>query len=127
MVNEEAVLCYVDDEGDWAYFTTAPLEEQSGDDWNDCPWEHNAGTPIAREPYEVFKIAYDGPFETPNEGYINSPFSVDMINAGAIAWLRSSRYMDWEKETVVCVHAGTPLKEFITLIEKGGGKVYLPK
>lgn len=31
----EAVLCYVD--GNCAYFTTQPLDQQWGDDWNDAP------------------------------------------------------------------------------------------
>lgn len=39
----EPVLCYVC--GPWAYFTTRPLADQWGDDWDDAPYEHNAGTP----------------------------------------------------------------------------------
>jgi uncharacterized protein (TIGR02996 family) len=38
-----AALCYVD--GGEAFFTTQPLSEQWGDDWNDAPYEHNAGDP----------------------------------------------------------------------------------
>ena len=38
-----SVLCYVD--APWAYFTTRRLSEQWGDDWDDAPYEHNAGTP----------------------------------------------------------------------------------
>lgn len=37
------VLCYVDEP--WAYFTTQKLEDQWGDDWEDSPYEHNAGKP----------------------------------------------------------------------------------
>lgn len=36
-------LCYV--KGCFAYFTSQPVEEQWGDDWNDAPYEHNAGEP----------------------------------------------------------------------------------
>lgn len=36
-------LCYID--GPWAYFTTQPVAEQWGDDWDDAPYEHNAGDP----------------------------------------------------------------------------------
>lgn len=39
----EPVLCYVD--GGKAYFTTQKLEDQWGDDWDDAPYEHNAGIP----------------------------------------------------------------------------------
>lgn len=41
---EQYKLCYIDD-SKGAYFTTQPLEEQWGDDWNDAPYEHNAGPP----------------------------------------------------------------------------------
>ena len=40
---EDYKLCYVD--GPWAYFTTQDLKRQWGDDWNDAPYERNAGTP----------------------------------------------------------------------------------
>ena len=36
-------LCYI--EKNFAYFTTQDLEKQWGDDWDDAPYEHNAGTP----------------------------------------------------------------------------------
>lgn len=39
----EPRLCYVED--GFAYFTTQRLADQWGDDWNDAPYEHNAGTP----------------------------------------------------------------------------------
>jgi hypothetical protein len=42
-MSSEPVLCYI--EGCWAYFTTQPLDKQWGDDWDDAPYEHNAGTP----------------------------------------------------------------------------------
>jgi hypothetical protein len=42
-MSAEHKLCYV--KGNWAYFTSRPLSEQTGDDWNDAPYEHNAGTP----------------------------------------------------------------------------------
>ncbi len=49
-------LCYV--EGSWAYFTTQELKNQWGDDWNDTPYEHNAGDPYIpcwhNEPDKLF-------------------------------------------------------------------------
>ena len=39
------VLCYV--AANVAYFTTQALADQWGDDWNDAPYEHNAGTPYS--------------------------------------------------------------------------------
>jgi hypothetical protein len=45
-------LCYIAEP--WAYFTTRPVEEQWGDDWDDAPYEHNAG-----RPYE-WRVESDG-------------------------------------------------------------------
>jgi len=122
------VLCYVD--GPWAYFTTRKLSEQWGDDWDDAPYEHNAGTPYdysehdkkeGREPWQIIKVAWDGDFEPPSEGHYNSPWSVEQINAGAVAWLRTSR---WRTGKPVIIPAGTTLERFCELIRKGGGTVY---
>lgn len=122
------VLCYV--KGSWAYFTTRKLSEQWGDDWNDAPYEHNAGTPYeysdhdkkeGREPWQIVKVAWDGDFEPPSEGHCNSPWSVEQINAGAVAWLRTSR---WRSGKPVIIPAGTTLERFCELIREGGGTVY---
>lgn len=113
-------LCYVDD--GFAYFTTKPLTEQWGDDWNDAPYEHNAGTPYTDEGMEIVKLAYSADMETPREGHSNSPFSVETINSGAVAWLRSST---WSK-VKIAIQAGATLEEFIDKIELVGGEVYLP-
>ena len=49
-------LCYVPniDDGDLScailWFTTQPADLQWGDDWNDAPWQHNAGNPYAWTP-----------------------------------------------------------------------------
>ena len=40
-----AKLCYVDQS--WAFFTTKSLSDQWGDDWDDAPYEHNAGYPYS--------------------------------------------------------------------------------
>jgi hypothetical protein len=118
----EPILCYVDE--CWAYFTTAPLDEQWGDDWNDAPYEHNAGTPYEREPYKISKVAFDFEFygmERPCDSHLNSPYSVEQINAGAIAWLRTPSY--FEKQVIIS--AGTTLSDFKRLIKEAGGKVYI--
>lgn len=113
-------LCYVDD--GFAYFTTKPLTEQWGNDWDDAPYEHNAGTPYTDECMEIVKLAYSADMDTPRKGHLNSPFSVETINTGAVAWLRSST---WSK-VKVAIQAGATLEEFIDKIELVGGEVYLP-
>lgn len=122
----EPVLCYVREP--WAYFTTQALDKQWGDDWNDAPYEHNAGHPygpygdeLLNKAWEIVVVAYDGPFETPCEGQLNSRWSVEQINAGAVAWLRSHRY---SSAPPVVIPAGTTLDEFRRLIVRGGGRVY---
>jgi hypothetical protein len=143
----EPVLCYVD--GRFAYFTTKPLDEQWGDDWDDAPYEHNAGTPYGpcwhryREKcdcelckrdwnedgtpkFEITKIAFESDHETPAERADgNSTYSVKDINSGAVAWLSRSR---WAANPVVPpIPAGVTVPEFIRLIEASGGTVYLPR
>jgi len=124
------VLGYVD--GNWAFFTTRNLADQWGDDWDDAPYEHNAGEPYCysdhdakeeREPWEITKVALDRYFEPPSEGHCNSPWSVEQINAGAVAWLRSSR---WKTGKPIVIPAGTTFARFCELIGEGGGTVYFP-
>lgn len=129
--NMDAVLCYV--EGNWAWFTTCPLDSQWGDDWNDAPYEHNAGDPYAWKPYylereiplpqyELYRVAWIGPYATPCEDTMNSKFSVQMINQGDIAWLRRT----WSGDiNVKPIHAGITLKEFIRVMHEAGGEVFL--
>ena len=114
-------LCYVD--GAWAYFTTQKLEDQWGDDWNDAPYEHNAGTPYADDGFKITKVAFEGNFEQPKDGHLNSPFSVEMINAKQIAWLRTSSWAN-NKDAI---SAGASFEEFEMFIKRNGGKVYLSR
>lgn len=117
---EEPVLCYIEEP--WAFFTTKPLQEQWGDDWNDIPYECNSERPYEYEGFKVTKVAYEGDFVTPKEGHYNSPYSVEMINRGAIAWLKSAQ---WRKDSpLIIIPAGTTLSGFKQLIAEGGGKVY---
>lgn len=124
-------LCYV--KGPWAYFTSIEVTKQWGDDWDDAPYEHNAGEPYDDHvdpekrnhvPHEVMKVAWEGPYETPaDRAGSNSPWSVQAINRGDIAWLIPSR---WEKTSAEPIHAGTLLGDFIRKVREAGGVVYLP-
>jgi hypothetical protein len=126
-VEAELRLCYVD--GNWAYFTSRPLTEQWGDDWDDVPYEHNAEPPYAYadydraqglQPWTVERVAWQGPFITPNHEHINSPYSVQAINRGAIAWLRPD-YMATDAKPIP---AGTTIGDFIRIVQAAGGKAY---
>jgi len=123
-------LCYIDNET--AYFTTIQeLSDQWGDDWDDAPYEHNAGTPYEYGPhrdgdeYKILKVKFDGELETPSDiANGNSSYSVQDINSGAIAWLITSRYSSRPK---VAIHAGIDIETFEKLVTKAGGKVYFPR
>ena len=114
-----------------AYFTTIPLEKQWGDDWNDAPYEHNAGKPYddiiyskdkngktvieSQKDFPIYKVYFTPKHENivMPEDYSyggNSPFCVDTINKGAVAWL-----FNGERG----IQGGTTLPEFLKIIEEG--------
>jgi len=114
-------LCYI--EVNFAYFTTQDLKDQLGDDWNDAPYEHNAGAPYEWNPkrdkdktaWTITKVAFDGYFNTPETGRINSQYSVQDINRRVVPWLFNN---------AVVIHAGVSIEEFKSLVLLGGGSVY---
>ena len=122
MNDTEPILCYIKD--NLAYFTTLPLDEARGDDWNDAPYEHNAGPPYGDAEHPVYKLYYDGWTETPAQiANGNSRYSVDDINAGFIPWLTPLKYGSQTE----LIFAGTPITTFIAAILAGGGEIMVPK
>lgn len=130
---DDLKLCYVDKYG-FAWFTTCPLELQWGDDWDDAPYEHNAGPPYdhhrksrGMEPinHETLKVAYESDHETPSSNHCNSPWSVKSINAGNVAWLSVPNWK-LDDDTMKPILAGTSLRDFERLIHEAGGEVYYP-
>jgi hypothetical protein len=120
---KKAVLCYATP--GWAFFTTQPLDKQWGDDWNDVPYEHNAGDPYAwREdngkPWQILKVRWAGPYLLPCDGHSNSPWSVQAINRGEVPWLRAQIH-----GTVKAIYAGTTLEVFKKTVEAAGGQCVL--
>jgi len=127
-------LCYVerherydqrteDDEpvsyGFLLWFTNVPLSKQWGDDWNDAPYDCNAGGPYditlrkdkegtwQRTEHQILcvKVSLEEYPIIPADYGCNSPFSVEMINQGACAWMY---FGDWEKKPL---YAGACLAE----------------
>jgi len=122
----------------YAYFTPISLDEQWGDDWNDAPYEYNAETPyddvvietiekdgikfaskvethdIIQIPFAVHSYNWKLPKDYSFQG--NSPFSVDMINSGAVAWIYDSA--DGKMKNMTSIMAGTTIPEFIKKIER---------
>ena len=122
----EARLCYI--RNNIAFFTTQAIEDQWGDDWNDAPYEHNAGDPYdwwegSEKPrYEIIRVHFEAPMETPaNKAWSgNSRYSVDEINAKHVAWLAPNNEIKWAEP----IFAGVTIDEFMRLIWKAGGNIY---
>lgn len=130
-MKKEYKLCYVD--GQKAYFTDN-FEKQWGDDWNDKPYECNAGEPydhwneLIEDNEDIFKRKYKHHqiklktlyFET-DDWSEQKPcdmgrFSVEDINKGTIAWVHTDKFN---------ILAGTEIEEFIKIIKENGGKIYM--
>lgn len=108
---ESRQLCYI--KGDKAYFTSC-FEKQWGDDWNDTPYEHNAGAPYTGD-YDLTIVYFEVDAFRPCDNYMNTPYSVRDINKGAVPWL---------KDGDVSIYGGATLLEFIEYIEGLEGAVY---
>jgi len=111
----------------YAYFTPLDLSEQTGDDWNDTPYEYNAGEPydsqykekdinghwieytIIKIPFYVDHDEWDTKFPKDYGTYGNSPFCVDDINAGVVPWI-------YNKSNRLTIHAGVSPEEFLNKI-----------
>jgi hypothetical protein len=126
----EPVLCYVGH--GVAYFTTRDLAHQWGDDWNDAPYEHNAGSPYpfdesdgakGIEPWTLVTVAFSCPLGTPASGHCNSPYSVDRINERRVPWLGPRP----DGGPVVHIFAGVTVAEFRKLVAEAGGTTGEPE
>jgi hypothetical protein len=126
-------LCYISGCGK-AFFTTQPLSEQWGDDWNDAPYEHNAGYPYTfradydgkynnKQPWEINYLYFEGDFETPDAYVTNSPYSVQDINNKAVPWLKGDRYGKLAGKFEIW--AGTSAEDFCRAVLEAGGKVFI--
>ena len=125
---------YIEGEKEYyAYFTDLDnLQEQWGDDWNDAPYEHNAGwhyDSIRKDEHTILKIPFAVVSENNNGsnhwvkfpcdyGCGNSPFSVEEINAGAVPWIFVSYYNMAKNKKFLAINAGINPLEFINELRK---------
>jgi len=128
----------------YLYFTN-DLDMQWGDDWDDAPYEYNAEVPyddktnIIIIPVRLmfsFLTNLDGDNDDydklfakcPNYHYcdlrfpkdwggINSPFCVDDINGGAVAWIYATLSKTYMKKHIA-VHAGENPESVINKIDE---------
>ena len=127
MNDKQFRLCFV--KNNVMYFTD-DFENCTGDDFNDRPYDCNAG-----EPYEwvnewsaeenkkhghthiryIAYMPYNYWIREPKDGHwTNCPYSVDDINAGAIAWLFC--------DEAGALPAGATIEEAITWLKSIGAK-----
>ena len=128
---EEYKLCYIDNNKAWF---TNNFEKQWGDDWDDRPYECNAGYPydywseLIEDNEDIFKRKWKKHeikhktlyFET-EDWNEKKPcdmenFSVEDINKKVVAWLHTDKYN---------IFAGTTYEEFIKVIEENGGRIFI--
>lgn len=101
----------------WRKGTQTPLEVGELCQCDSCLRDWNEdGTPK----WFITKLAWDGRLNTPSCNHYNSPWSVEQINAGAVAWLTSTP----DVKPIVVIHAGATIEEFIEKVKQAGGKVY---
>lgn len=146
----EFKLCYV--KQPWLYFTTQDLEDQWGDDWNDAPYQHNAGKPYSpcwhNEPgsdkrpcdcsicqddwtgdlqpkWEIKKVAYSGGLMPPCEASI---FMDEIPEHVTVQQINNEKCpwlipRDYSKHELK-VWAGTTLQNTLTTLQAAGCEVY---
>lgn len=126
-------LCFVKggrwyDEDLVLYFTERNVEDQNGDDWNDVPYEHNAGLPYTEDTsielgvengrgiypkIDIIKVILSVSdycdLITPCSGVDNSRYSVKDINSKLIPWI----VIKDPNEIKISIYAGTTLKQFL--------------
>lgn len=131
-------LCYVSRFSGGAWFADCEPTEVWGDDWNDSSYEHNCGDPYSYRyvnwpenkeqiPVDFVIVQYAARYETPAQKSWsgNSHYSVEMINHKHTAWLAPDESAENVKDYPP-IFAGTTLQEFIDIIIKTGGTIYLP-
>lgn len=109
------------------------LKNNGGDDWDDVPYEDNAGEPythwfeeikhkppVYEKQYKEHSIYIETLYFETNDWNERKPcdvgrFSVEEINKGAVAWIITDKF---------CIRAGTTMKDFIQIIEENGGAIW---
>lgn len=124
-----------------AYFTPASLDDQWGDDWDDAPYEHNAGIPYdeiyvdkVRTEIEILQVpfavkSYNSMLPSDFAYGGNSPYAVADINHGAAAWIYDVVAMK-TKSKYVAIQGGDTLETFadkLDIIQINNKDLWEPK
>ena len=111
------------------YFTPIDLNVQWGDDWNDAPYEYNAERPYDThyengERIEHNILVVTGSVRSHNIkfprdwGGSNSPFAVEDINAGCVAWAASWNEKSEPYGKYLTLLAGDSVEKVIDTLNK---------
>lgn len=103
-------LCFV--KQSFAFFTSLPVEKQTGEGWNNVDFQFFAEPPQSMGEVEIVMIAFEGARVVP-DGLQNTPL---MINASKLPWLITG--------SGATILAGTALIDFLNHPEL---TVYIPK
>lgn len=126
-------LCCVTDK--WAWFTTHSLDELSGDDWNDSPYQCNGSLPY--EPTRAFKdesaylkVAFDGCLNEASQvhGSNNNISMNDLVHRKSVPWLQTNKHdLKYDEDLEhVNIFSGVSVGEFEEMVTRAGGEVYYP-
>lgn len=129
MLDLNLKLCFV--KRNFAWFTSCPISYQWGDDWDDAPYEFNAGEPYAyhetkegkKQDHSVVKVYWEASYVTPDALEEKSKWSAKSINKGNVPWLSAG---PWSDQELAPIHSGTTLGDFIKHIQSAGGEVFAP-
>ena len=134
---EEYYLCYVKDGKCWF---TDNWKEQWGDDWNDEPYECNAGEPyddysvLIKDSEEPFKKVYehkpinhkicivDFPDRWVYEPKTDGAYSVEQINKS----IETRNKIPWLKGEGIEIYPKTTYRDFLSKVKAANGVVYEP-
>lgn len=93
-----------------------------GDDWNDIPYEYNAGTVYPWFVSKIIDFCVDFPLDVcePKDLYLNSPFSKEDMKNGKveIVSIRGNDY--YAPRTHIPIFLETPIDTLLTKIEPYG-------
>ena len=125
-VMKDLKLCFV--RRNWAYFTSAPVKDQWGDDWDVAPYEFSAGEPDrlkkSKTAPQILKVFFEAPDHVdPTCSDKDSKLSVSDINSGSSPWLSPA---EWATSSASPVPAGATLEDFVKILRATGGEVYVP-
>lgn len=108
-------LCYI--ENSVAYFTNN--ENIWGDDWNDSPYQYNAGTPYEEEGFEIYSIGFctNNIYLEPCNYFYPKNFSVEQINHKIVPWLIPDN-IEYPP-----IFSGETINEFVKKIKNASGYI----